>query len=101
MNEIDSITGLPKELFAEENLDRENTAIKIYSKKAKFDKILTIIEGVPKDNIDVISKNLKQKFACGGTIKDGRIELQGDHKERMKKTLIDLGFDGNEIEIIL
>ena len=98
MSEIDQITGLPKELFVNEKLKLENSTIKIYLKKSKFDKFVTVIEGVSKDSIKEVSKKLKQKFACGGTIKDGRIELQGDHKERLKKALIDLGFDENEIE---
>lgn len=100
MNEIDPITGLPKELLTEEKLGRENTAIKLYSKKAKFDKVVTIIEGVPKDNMETTLKKLKQKIACGGTIKDGHIELQGDHKERARRSLIDLGFDGDKIETV-
>lgn len=98
MTEIDQITGLPKELFVNEKLKLENDTIKIYLKKSKFDKFVTVIEGVSKDSIKEVSKKLKQKFACGGTIKDGHIELQGDHKERLKKALIDLGFNENEIE---
>ena len=32
------------------------------------------------------------KCAAGGTCKDGRIELQGDHKKKVKAALEDMGF---------
>jgi len=35
---------------------------------------------------------LKKSLSCGGTVKDGRIELQGDIKERVKSTLEKEGF---------
>jgi translation initiation factor 1 len=35
---------------------------------------------------------LKKKCASGGTIKDGRIELQGDHRSKVKESLEEMGF---------
>jgi translation initiation factor 1 len=46
-----------------------------------------------------ISKELKRKLACGGTFKNGKIELQGNHKERVKQLMVSLGFDENLIEV--
>ena len=46
-----------------------------------------------------VTKNLKSEFACGGTVKDGRIELQGDHRPRIRKSLVKLGFSGETIHI--
>jgi translation initiation factor 1 len=61
---------------------------------------MTIIEGIESDNIDLkqLTKKLKNKFACGGTFKEGRIELQGNHIGRVKKELIKLGFNSEMIE---
>ncbi len=44
-------------------------------------------------------KKLKSRLACGGTAKEGRIELQGDHKNRVKKILIESGFTPEMIDI--
>src|SRR3989344_7807408 len=100
MGEIDPITGLPKELGIWENLAKEDQKIRVFIEKKKFGKKYTIIDGLSKD-IDTkdLAKKLKAKYACGGTIKDGRIELQGDHKNTLKATLIGLGFSPDTIEI--
>lgn len=92
--------GLPKELCVCNILDRETESkIKVYSKKAKFDKIITLIEGIGADEIDKTAKSLKRILACGGTHKDGIIELQGAHKDRAKKALISIGYRESSIEV--
>ncbi len=63
---------------------------------------MTIIEGISKEmNPEELARKLKKKLACGGTYKDGKIELQGDHREKIKKILIDQGFSEEQIEVIL
>ncbi len=93
--------GLPKELCACETIAKESQKIKVYLDKKKFGKIYTIVEGIDEKEIDMkdIAKKLKNYFACGGTYKDGKIELQGDHKNNMKKFLIQVGFAPETIEI--
>jgi predicted translation initiation factor SUI1 len=43
-------------------------------------------------DIDDLARKLKTKCAAGGTAKDGKIELQGDHKKKVKETLEEMGF---------
>jgi translation initiation factor 1 len=100
MVDIDPITGLPKELVSFENVVREQQKITVLIEKRKFGKKYTIVKGLTKDaNLGEILKKLKTKFACGGTAKGGQIELQGNHKSRIKPVLVDLGFAEETIDI--
>jgi translation initiation factor 1 len=60
-----------------------------------------MIEGIdPKlSDIQRIVKELKSKFACGGTAKEGFIMLQGDHRDEVKGYLVKLGFNEGAIEV--
>jgi translation initiation factor 1 len=60
-----------------------------------------MIEGIdPKlSDIQRIVKELKSKFACGGTAKEGFIMLQGDHRDEVKSYLVKLGFNEGAIEV--
>lgn len=68
--------------------------------KRSFGKWVTIIEGITEDaNPKGIAKKLKSALACGGTYKEGKIEIQGNHKNKIKKLLIDAGFGEDQIEV--
>ncbi|MEM1856056.1 MAG: hypothetical protein QXG70_03715, partial [Candidatus Methanomethylicaceae archaeon] len=51
-------------------------------------------------NLKELAFKLKSKLACGGTEKNGRIELQGDHREKVMEILIENGFSPNNIEVL-
>ncbi len=89
-----AITGLPDELFAWEEISKEQQVIKIYTDKRRYGKTVTIIEGFDPKDVDLrdMAKSLKRKVATGGTVKDGRIELQGDQREKVKKFLESMGY---------
>ncbi len=69
--------------------------------KRKFGKFVTIIDGLDEKQLSIkdLTKKLKSKLACGGTSKDGRIELQGNHRSRVKGVLIETGFSPDMIDI--
>lgn len=94
MGEICSKCGLPQELCVCETIAKENQVIEVKLERRKFGKLNTIVSGLdPKEiDLDALRKKLKSKFACGGTVKDGNIELQGDHKLKVKQVLIEAGF---------
>lgn len=101
MNEICPMCGLPKDLCVCETIAKEQQKITVYTVKRKFGKVYTIIGGIDEKQIDIkdLVKKLKSKFACGGTVKDSKIELQGDHKQNAMKALVDAGFAPETIEI--
>ncbi len=94
MPEICKSCGLPKELCVCEVIAREQQEIKIYAVKRRYGKTVTIIEGINASEIDIddLAKQLKTRCASGGTVKEGNIELQGDHKRKVQSVLEDLGF---------
>jgi translation initiation factor 1 len=100
MGEVCPKCGLPKELCVCGTLAKEKQKIRIRTVKRRYGKVATVIEGFDKD-IDVkdLAKKLKSELACGGTSKDGVIELQGEHKQRAKELLIKNGFDESQIEV--
>jgi len=92
--------GLPLDLCVCETIAREQQKITVKVEKRKFGKKYTFVSGFKKEvNVDEIARKLKSKFACGGTYKNGQIELQGDHKNRVKAAMVELGFPPETIEI--
>jgi len=66
-------------------------------------KVVTVIEGLDGKTMDLkkLASYLKSKLAAGGTIKNGHIEIQGDHRQRIKKILVDeFGFNPDNIVFI-
>lgn len=86
--------GLPTELCMCEEIARESQSVRIYIDSRRYGKTVTVIDGIDENDIDIndLAKKLKNKCAAGGTAKDGRIELQGDHKKKVKAVLVDMGF---------
>ncbi|HLD15659.1 MAG TPA: translation initiation factor [Candidatus Nanoarchaeia archaeon] len=101
MNEVCTKCGLPKDLCVCETIAREEQRIKVTLIKRKFGKLITLVEGIDPKQIDLkdVAKKLKSKFACGGTVKGSVIELQGDHKYKVKDELTKLGFAKETIDV--
>ncbi len=97
--EIDPKTGLPVDATAWEDLAKGEQAIKVTTERRRYGKYTTIVSGFDK-SVDVKStgKALKAELACGGTVKDRKIELQGNHKKRVRPILVKLGFSDESIE---
>jgi len=98
MPEICPKCGLPLDICTCKVLEIEVQKIKIFVEKRKFGKPITVIEGITENAKDLTSQ-LKSKLACGGTFKNGHIELQGNHRNRLKDMLVNLGYSEDQIEL--
>ena len=101
MAEVCPNCGLPKELCVCETIAKESQKIIVTTVKKAFGKLNTTITGIDEKEINLkdLAKKLKSKFACGGTAKNNMIELQGDHKSKIRGVLVGLGFAAETIEI--
>lgn len=99
--EVCNVCGLPKDICACETIAKESQQITVYVERKKFGKLSTVVEGIDEKDIDIreVSKKLKSELACGGTVKEGRIELQGGHKAKVKDVLVRLGFPAGSISV--
>jgi len=62
--------------------------------KGRKGKGMTVITGVPlhPEGLRELAKQLKQKCGTGGTVKGGKIEIQGDHRDLLVAELQSLGY---------
>lgn len=56
-------------------------------------RVVTVVTGLPgrPDDVAALAKALKSACGAGGTVKDGVLELQGDHRPRVEAHLQSLG----------
>ncbi len=96
------VCGLPKDLCVCTTLDTELEKIKIRVERRRYNKPATIIEGIDgkHHNLNEIAKKLKRTLACGGSVKDGKIILLGDHRATLPEILSKLGFTKEQIEVL-
>ncbi len=57
--------------------------------KGRGGKAVTVLDGLPKNSefLEGLAKELKKQLGTGGTAGDGCIEIQGDHRERLRSLL--------------
>jgi translation initiation factor 1 len=72
----------------------QQTAFIQRTSKGRGGKVVTLVKNLqlsPND-LKALTKHLKQTCGSGGTIKDGVIEVQGDHRETIAAALQQLGY---------
>lgn len=88
-----------------DELDKETAKIVISKEiRGRYKKTSTVIRGMAQSMKDqeiiAITSELKTKIGTGGTYKEGRIILQGDHRQAVKQLLIKKGFSEQSIEVL-
>ena len=68
--------------------------------KGRGGKGVTIISDLPLDETGLaeLATKLKTRLGTGGTVKDGRIEIQGDHRDRIVAELEGMGYRAKAAE---
>jgi translation initiation factor 1 len=84
-----------------ETIAKESQEVVLSLEKKKFGKVYTVVQGIDDKEINLhdLTKELKSKLACGGTFKQGKIELQGNHLQKVRETLLGLGFTPDTIVV--
>ena len=92
--DFNSIAGPPDDLGVGEDLARAEQRLSISVDSRRYGKPMTVVSGSDATavNIDDLASTLKRRLAVGGTVTDGRIELQGAHDKRLRVALEDEGF---------
>ncbi|NLF71281.1 MAG: translation initiation factor [Candidatus Anammoximicrobium sp.] len=72
----------------------EKQTARLAVEKRKKGKVVTVVRGLPADQNDLPGLLSQFKAACGagGTVKDDELEIQGDHLERLRGLLGEIGF---------
>jgi translation initiation factor 1 len=72
----------------------EQQQARLSVEKRKKGKMVTVVSGLPPDDNDLpgLLSQLKSKCGAGGTIKEQSIEIQGEHLERIRDVLRQIGY---------
>ena len=55
-------------------------------------KAVSVVRGLPSRELDAVAKDLRKHCGSGGTVKDGAVEIQGDHREKIAARLTAQGY---------
>ena len=101
----DLFPGLPEDLmeFTETEV-QETSSISISLEKRKYGKLWATISNLnmPKDNLKVLLKFIKNKLASAGTIKKQQIEIlfgRSDKSKDLINLLVEYGFERDSITV--
>lgn len=63
-------------------------------RKGRGGKTVTVITGLPGqgEELAAMAQQLKKLCGTGGTVKDGNVEIQGDHCDKIQARLTSLGY---------
>jgi len=72
----------------------QQTALIQRTSKGRGGKVVTLVKNLhlSPDDHRALTKHLKQTCGSGGTLKDGVIEIQGDHRQTIAVALQHLGY---------
>lgn len=75
-------------------IDPSQQRVRLHLDRKGGGKIVSIVRGLQESNdvLTVISKDLKKGCGVGGSVKNGEILIQGNHREKIQKLLSKKGY---------
>lgn len=83
----------------QETLPNNEQKLKVWlEKNHRGGKTATVIKDFvgKEEDLEALSKLLKNKCGTGGSAKDGEIIIQGDHREKIVKLLTDMNYQAKK-----
>jgi translation initiation factor 1 len=77
---------------AEPELPRDGVVRIFRGKGGRGGKAVSVVHGLPRRELAAVATDLKKLCGAGGTVKDGAVEIQGDHREKIAERLRAQGY---------
>ena len=91
----DVATAVSAAAEAADKAQRANDVVRVQREtKGRGGKAVTLVKGISLsiNDLEALGKQLKASCGSGGTVKDGLIEVQGDHNDRIVALLCAQGY---------
>lgn len=94
---LESECSCPPPVPEVKRIPPEQQTARLMTERRAKGKLVTVIAGLDPEHNDLSELATRLKNACGagGTVKDGQIELQGEHLQAAERTLYAIGYKTN------
>lgn len=77
-----------------ETLEPQKQNLRVWLDRLKGGRVATVVRGYvgASDDLAALGRELKTKCGVGGSVKDGEIIIQGDHRDRVVELLTKAGY---------
>ena len=92
--QLESICKCPPMPVAKNVIPPAKQTARLAIEKRKKGKVVTVISGLAADGNDLpaLLKRLKNQCGAGGTMEGDSLEIQGDHLDRLRTLLGEMGY---------
>jgi translation initiation factor 1 len=71
----------------------DDGVVRVFREKGgRGGKVVTVVRGLPAGDAPGVASDLKRRCGSGGAVKDGVVEIQGDHRETIAVRLEARGY---------
>jgi translation initiation factor 1 len=65
----------------------KSPGIRLRLERRASSRVVTVVSGLPAGEIKALARQLRAACGAGGTLREGVLELQGDHRDRVEEAL--------------